>query len=230
MGKLSYYAKYAAGSYLDLLVSLPILTSESVSKTSERMLRDNTPEFLKWEKITQKSQTYKMREKLRDDLDTRAGSVFLQSNLLAAIPFALVGVPAAELAQRGIDNLISDFPEIVKYATNSSITLMAQTLIGYTTFMINEVRENREKYTENGRIKPGKVYEGLKKAVKSFLSFDILYTVSKILGQSWLLYKGKDPWKATLLFDTVALPTFFLVAIPLGLHYGIIETKKADRK
>ena len=52
----------------------------------------------------------------------------------------VAGVPAAEAAQDWIDPKIEEAPEVVRYAVNSLATLLTQLTVGYTTFMINEVR------------------------------------------------------------------------------------------
>ncbi|MFH1585386.1 MAG: hypothetical protein ABIB79_01305 [archaeon] len=93
---------------------------------------------------------------------------------------------------------------------------------------MNEVRTNKQKYSnENGRISVPKIGKGLVNAVKAFLSFDIPYTISKIGGQTSFLYFGKDPWKASVFVDAIALPAWWIAAaIPLGLKHGIIETKE----
>lgn len=222
-----YYAKYTVGSYADAIVSIPIWTTEKIAKASETVFGRNNPEFLSWSHITNRSEVYRGREKLRDSLDTRAGALYLQSNVIGVIPFVLVGMPVAELAQDGIEAYISRVPEIVQYATNSLVTLAAQMVAGYTTFMANEVRVNKHKYVdEAGRIKIRKIGIGLKNAVKAFLTFDLSYIGSKTIGQSVLLAQGKNPWKASALFDTIAFPAFWSLAVYLGLRNNVIETKQ----
>lgn len=228
-----YDCKYTAGSYLDVFSSIPIWAAEKKTKIVGNLYNHagkEIPNFLNFEYIKKKSPVYKLREKLRDSLDTRAGAVFLQSNILAALPFVAVGMPAAELAQSGIEKWISDAPKIIQYASNSTITLMTQMVMGYTIFMANEVRTNKYKYVdENGKIKAKKIFDGFKKAVKAFLSFDIPYIITKIGGQSAFLALGKAPWKASGLVDTIAFPAWYTFAIPLGLHKGIIEPKKKPK-
>ncbi|MDP2907821.1 MAG: hypothetical protein Q8O03_07820 [Nanoarchaeota archaeon] len=230
---LLYHCKYTAASYADAFMSVPIWAAEKKSKVAESLcnkLGKETPKFLSWRYIKEKSPVYKYREKLRDSLDTRAGTVYLQSNILGAIPFFFVGMPAAEIAQESIDQWMPGAPEILKYVTNSLATLATQMIGGYTLFMANEIRTNKNKYSdEKGSLKFGKIYEGFKKVVKAFLMFDLSYISLKTAGQSFLLAQGKNPWKASGLFDLLTAPIWYTIAIPLGLHNKIIEPK-SERK
>ncbi len=227
LDKLLYNVKYTAGSYGDALASIPIWTAERICQGSERLLGEKTPRFLSLEHTRDNSPVYKARQNLRDSLDTLPGALFLQSNVLAAVPFVVAGMPAAELAEKGIEHLLGDVPQMAKYAINSAVTLGAQFATSYTTYMVNEVRANKAKYVdENGKLSPAKIADGFVKAVKAFLSFDIPLTISKLGGQSYLLSQGKDPWKASALFDAVALPAYFTVIIPIALKTGAIETRR----
>jgi hypothetical protein len=225
--RLLYFGKYTAASYLDALATIPVWTAEKIAQGSERLLGDKTPAFLSLDYTHKHSPVYQGRERLRDSLDTRPGVLFLQSNVIGAIPFVVAGMPAAELAQELIDTYLSQAPEIIQYATNSLITLGVQMATGYTTFMANEVRVNREKYTnDNNRLSIRKIGSGVAKAVKAFLTFDLSYITGKTAGQSALLAAGKDPWKASGFFDALAIPLWYTLSIPLGLRSGVIETEQ----
>jgi len=222
-----YDAKYTLGSYADALMSVPIGIGEGFSKLSQKVLRDKTPKSLNLNHIRENSPIYQTRKKLRDSLDTEPGMKYLQSNIVAVLPFVLAGIPAAEGAEKLIDAYIPNVPPLAKDGLNSVATLLAQGATGYTGYMFNEVRTNPQKYMgENGKIKPKKVWDGFVKSVKAFVSFDAPYALGKIGGQTAFLAMGKDPWKATTLFDGLALPTWYAIAIPLGLHKGLIETKE----
>jgi len=223
--KSLYYAKYTAGSYLDAFTSIPIGLAENIAKGSEKLLGERNPRFLSREHIHEKSPIFRGREKLRETLDTKPGMLYLQSNIIGALPFIVAGVPAAEFAQMGIDKYITDAPEIVKCTLNSLSTLTAQMVAGYTTFMANEVRVNSEKYKENGKLSARKIGKGLTNAIKAFLSFDLSYIGLKTAGQSAMIYSGQDPGFASAIFDGLAIPIWYTIAIPLGLKKGIIETK-----
>jgi len=229
MSKAWYYTKYTAGSYLDLLASIPISTAEAITRVSKKILKDKTPNFLDAESL-QNSEILKARTKLRESLDTKPGVSFIQSNIIGAIPFFLIGMPAAEAADSFIESNLSEIPLMAKYALNSTATLGAQMLTGYTAFMANEVRTNFEKYSENGRLKPSKVGKGFANLVKAFLSFDIPYVGAKLGGQSYFLATGRDPWVASSFFDSLALPIWYTLSIPIGLSKGIIETKDTRQK
>ena len=230
--KTAYYSAYTFGSYADLVMCIPIDSTKYVSKGIEKIcdkLNVETPKCLSWENIKENSPTYKTLEKLRDKLDTRGGTVFLQSNLIAIAPFILAGMPAAEYAQDAIKEHLDQMPIIGQYITNTIITLSAQMAVGYTTFMANEIRANKEKYTsENGKLSSSKIYDGVKTAVKTFLLFDLTYGAAKIGGQSYFLSQGKDPSIASALFDSIAMPLFFAVMIPVSLKSGMIQTKKLE--
>ncbi len=229
-----YKTKYTLGSYADLFMSAPIIAAKGVSKTANFLcdkVNCETPEFFDWEKTTQNSPTYKARQSLRDKLDTEPGMKFLYSNILATPPFLLVGLPAAELAQLGIDKYLPDIPELAKFATNSVITLLAQMASSYVIFMVSEVRNNRDKYTgETGKLSGKKIKEGVIKALKTFLTFDLTYIGLKTAGQSYCLYAGKDPWKASAITDTFLAPGFWSIAISLGLSKGLIQARKPEEK
>ena len=228
--KALYYSKYTAGSYLDAFISIPIWAAEKISKGSEKVLKGKNPSFFSWDNIQKESLFYRHRENLRASLDTKPGALFLQSNAVGSIPFILVGMYAAEFMQYGIDKYIPNAPEIAKYATNSLATIVTQMLVSYTTFMVNEVRVNKDKYTdENSKLSIRKMGNGFKNAVKAFLTFDLSYTGLKTIGQSAFLALGKDPWKASGMFDSLALPLGAAIVISLGLKNGIIETKGMER-
>ena len=220
-----YYTKYTAGSYLDAFASIPIGLAENISRCSEFALGKRNPRFLSREHIRDKSPIYRGREKLRETLDTKPGALYLQSNIIGAIPFMIAGVPAAELAQMGIEHYIPDVPEIIKCTLNSLSTLAAQMAAGYTTFMANEVRVNPEKYKENGRLNARKIGKGLVNAVKAFLTFDLSYIGGKTVGQSAMIFSGQDAGMASAIFDLASIPIWYTIAIPLGLKKGIIVTK-----
>ena len=136
-------------------------------------------------------------------------------------------MPAAEYAQDAIKEYLDQMPIIAQYITNTLITLSAQMAVGYTTFMANEIRVNKEKYVEkNGKLSSNKIYDGLKTTFKTFLPFDLIYGGAKIAGQSYLLSEGKDPAIASVLFDSLAIPTFYAIMIPISLKTGMIQTKK----
>ena len=224
--KLKYHLKYTGASYLDLILSAPIGAARAIAKSSQKIFGERTPKILTLEDIEQNSPTFKSRENLREKLDTRPGSVFLQSNIIGAIPFFIAGLPAAEGAQHLINEYMSNAPQIARYATNSLATLGVQMVVGYTTFMANEIRTNRNKYSDqNGKLSPKKIKEGFVTAIKAFLSFDLSYIGFKTMGQSALLAMNKDPAVASGLFDLSALPAWYSIAIPLGLERGVIINK-----
>ncbi len=210
-------------------MSIPIWAAEKQSKLASTLcdkVGKETPKYLSWDYTRKNSPVYKYRENLRSSLGTHAGTVYLQSNIISAIPFFAIGMPAAELAQAGIDRWMSGAPEILKYVTNSLTTLATQMIISYTVFMANEVRTNKYKYVDElGKIKIKKIFNGLKKVAKTFLTFDLSYIILKTGGQSFLLSQGKDPWKASGLFDLLATPIYWALIIPLGLHTNLIEPK-----
>lgn len=227
------YSKYAAGSYLDGALSLYLSLLENGYNIKDSVNgTDNLNQFKSsWDSVKEYTLGYNLREKLRNSMDTRPGVLYLQSNLIGAIPFFGIGMPAAELAQVGIEKLMPEESEILKNAINSCVTLVSQFVFGYGGFMINEVRTNKYKYVnEKGKLSPKKIFNGLVKFAKAGLSFDIPYTSSKLAGQTYLLLEGKDPWQASALFDLAAIPVWYGVAIPLGLKYGVIETKFTKNK
>lgn len=89
MKNFQYYAKYTVGSYVDALVSIPILVGEKLASGLERILGDKTPECLTVKYTQEKNQVFVGRERLRQRLDTRPGMLYLQSNIIAAIPLGL---------------------------------------------------------------------------------------------------------------------------------------------
>jgi len=230
LGKIKYCVKYTGGSYLDLFSSIPIWASDKIARTSNRLFGERNPRFLSEDYIHQNSPIYKSRERLRDNLDTKPGALFLQSNIIGAIPFVIAGIPAAEFAQHGIEKYLSEAPRIVQYTSNSLVTLLSQMAVGYTAFMANEIRVNKQKYiNENGKLSAKKIGNGFKNAIKAFLSFDLSYILAKTGGQSLLLAQGKDPWRASGIFDSLAIPLWYTLGIGLGLIRGVVETKETKR-
>ena len=225
--KMLYCGKYTAASYIDAIVSMPIWAADKAAKVSEMIFAYKTPKFFSWEQIQKESPVYNYRKNLRASLDTKPGVLFLQSNILGSILFIAAGMPAAEFAHGIIEDYISNAPELVKYATNSLSTLSVQMLVWYTMFMVNEIRVNKEKYiSENGRLSIKRIGIGLKNAAKAFLSFDLIYTGSKVIGQSTLLAKGSGPWQSSGIFDVLSGPVWYTVAVSFGLKNDIIETKQ----
>jgi hypothetical protein len=228
--KLKYWAKYTGASYLDFFMSLPIESAQTVAKLSQRALGERTPKILTLEDIKENSPILNSRNSLRERLDTRGGSVFIKNNLIGAIPFLLAGIPAAEGIEKLIQQYIPTAPEIVRYTLNSAGTLAAQMVTGYTTFMALEIQANRYKYeNENKKLSPKKIGQGIKNAVKAFLSFDLSYIIAKLVGQSALLALEKSPAIASLIFDGAATPAWYTIGIPLGLEKGVIETRDYPR-
>jgi len=135
-------------------------------------------------------------------------------------------MPAAEAAEAALRSYFPHMNELGKCIANSLCTLLVQMIVGYTAFMINEVRTNREKYLDGDGVSFKKVAVGFGKAVKAFLSFDIPYSLGKISLQSYFLWTGKDPWKASGIADGIAAPLWIAVAIPLGLHNNIFDTRE----
>lgn len=228
--KLAYDAKYIAGTYADLVASIGVAPAEFIAKNSEKILGNKTPKFLTTKYTRENSPVYKARQSLRDKLDTQPGVKYIQSNIIGAIPFVLAGMPAAELAQQGIDKFIGDSNQIVKYVTNSAVTLATQMATGYTAYFINEVRTNKQKFiNEKGKLSPKKIGHEFVKTVKAFLAVDSTYAAMKIGGQSWYLSKGKDPWVASGFFDSLVIPIWYTICLPLGLHNRLIITKDSDK-
>jgi hypothetical protein len=230
LDKIMYCVKYTGGSYLDALSSMPIWTSEKIAQASHKVFGERNPRFLSEDYIHENSPVYKGRRKLRDNLDTKPGALFLQSNIIGAIPFVIAGMPAAEFTQQEIEKYLSEAPKIVQYTSASLATLLSQMVVGYTVFMANEVRVNKQKYVnENGKLSARKIGNGLKNAIKAFLTFDLSYIGAKTGGQSLLLAQGKDPWKASGMFDALAIPAWYALGIGISLKSGVIETKETKK-
>jgi hypothetical protein len=229
LDQLIYDCKYTLGSYADAIMSVPIRTSECICKGAEKIFAEKTPRFFKWNLIKEESPTYKLRKNLRKKLDTEPGVKFIQSNLIGAIPFIFIGMPVAELARDLTEKYAPNIGELEKCIANSLCTISSQIVMGYTIFMGNEIRTNRKKYqNENGKLSIKKISAGLKKTIKTFLKFDIAYFVGKTGLQTNFLMNGEDPWKASGIADVFATPIFYALSVPLGLHNGIIETKRKN--
>jgi hypothetical protein len=209
--KLTYDCKYTLGSYADALISVPISLAKRLSSN--------------WETCKANSPTYRLRESLRDKLDTEPGVKYLQSNVVGAIPFFVVGMPAAEAAESLIELYSSEMGELTKGFANSICTLTAQMVVGYSGFMANEIRNNPTKYRIDGKLNSKKMVVGFGNVIKAFLKFDLTYAVAKTALQTHFLFVGKDPWKASGIADSIATPLWYLVTIPLGLRNGIIEAE-----
>ena len=96
--------------------------------------------------------------------------------------------------------------------------------------MANEIRVNKHKFTnQEGKLSVKKIGNGFKNAVKAFLTFDLSYIASKTVGQSVLLYQGRSPGMASAIFDSIVIPAWYTVAIPLGLKNNVIETKETRK-
>jgi len=172
-------------------MSLPIWAAEKIGQGARMILGERTPEFFDVGKMRERSEIYGVREKLRENLDTRPGALYIESNVLALIPFVAVGMPAAELANSGIESFMGGAPELVKCAVNSVATLGAQMATGYTGFMANEVRTNREKYVgEDGKLSAKKIGSGFWNMIKTFWKFDLSYIVAKLGLQTEYLMTG----------------------------------------
>jgi hypothetical protein len=230
LGRRAYEARYTAGTYADCVMSIPIWTAEKIGQGTRMVLGERTPEFFDVNKMRERSEIYGVREALRNGLDTRPGALYIQSNVLALVPFIAIGMPAAELANSGIESLMSDAPELAKCAVNSVVTLGAQMATGYAGFMVNEVRTNRSKYADDtNRLSVGKIGAGFWNIMKTFWKFDLSYIVAKLGLQTQCLMTGRDPWIASVEADSLAVPLWYAVAVPLGLKGRIIETKDSDR-
>ncbi|GEM_PF-6331166 len=222
-----YYGKYTAGTYTDALASMPIWVGEKAAGLAESiygLLGKETPEFLTVEYTRNNSPTFQLRERLRDNLDTRPGVLYLQSNLVSTVPFVLAGIPAAEAADSWIKENHPNLPELGKLVGTSLATLGAQLLTAYTAYMGNEIRTNSQKYKVNGKFSLGRIGRGFWNTIKGFAKFDLAYAGAKTVGQSWLLHQGKDPGVASALFDSAGITTWYAFTPTIGLSQGLIET------
>ncbi|MCA9459145.1 MAG: hypothetical protein KC550_01195 [Nanoarchaeota archaeon] len=227
---LSYYLKYTGGTYADICMSLPIVTTQKISENLEKILGFDETHSLKWENIMKKSPVFKKREKLREELDTLPGVLNIRSNILAGTAMFVLGIPAAELAWDLMYETLKNSSELVQYASNSLITLMTQIAIGYGSFMIGDIHANKEIYSANNSLSTQKIYSRFLKAVRSYLPFDLIYSGMKFSGQLYFLSEGEDPGYASAFADTLALPIFYALTISFGLHTGLIETKENSHK
>ena len=103
------YAKYTAGSYLDISLSSYLSILEKGYDIKDNIFGKKNTELYKssWESVRDYTPGYRVREKLRETMDTKPGMLYLQSNLISTIPFVSVGMPVAELARLGIESLNS---------------------------------------------------------------------------------------------------------------------------
>jgi len=227
--KLAYEVKYTAGSYLDSLMSIPIWFGEKILKSSQRVLRKNNHDFLNPDDIMKNSPLYKKRQNMRDSLDTRPGALYVQSNIVAMVPFFLVGMPAAEAAAGVIENAVPEASELSKNIGISLSTLACQMATIYAAFTMSEARVNKQKYlNENGKLSMKKIGKMSWNTVKTFWKFDLSYITAKTALQTAYLLNDQDPWEASAIADALALPAWYTVAIALGLRGGLIETKKTE--
>ncbi len=224
--RLAYEAKYTVGAYTDAIMTLPILAGQGVAKGIEKLLGDRTPEFLTAEHAMKNSGVVKAREKLRDKLDTKPGTLYLGAGLISTVPFFGAGIPMAEFAQNMIQKYAPHVNEIAQAGMNSLATLTAQIVTGYSSFMASEVILNRPKYVDSdNKLVASKLGTCFKNTLKTWLFFDLAYVGAKLAGQSYMLMQGKDPWIATSLFDSIALPASTALSVMLGIRGGLIETR-----
>ncbi len=226
--KLAYEAKYTVGTYLDSLMSVPIWAGEKIIRGSKRLIGKEGSELTS-DEIFKRSPIYRTRRRLRDSLDTRPGALYVRSNLLAAVPFLAIGMPAAELADKGIEDIIPYAPELGKCLVNSLITLSAQMITGYSSYVAFEVHANPQKYHgENGKLNTSRIAKTAWDTIKTFWKFDLTYITGKTALQTAYLMNGQDPWEASAVADGLVIPVWYSVAIPLGLRGGLIETNKTS--
>lgn len=228
--RLKHYAKYTLGAYADSLMTIPLWAAEKFYQAADAIddigSDGNNIPGRSWNEVKEHTPFYKNRQTLRDKLDTEPGMKYLQSNAASTIPFIIIGMPAAELTQAGVDEYLSKAPEIAQYVGISLGTLAFQMTFAYGFFIFNEIRVNKEKYTgDNGKLSTKKVTEGLVKTLKTFLKFDLTYIASKTALQAYFLYNGEDAWKASAFADSLAFPAWWTLTVPMGLAGGLIEAK-----
>jgi hypothetical protein len=226
--KFLYDTKYTAGSYADLLLSMPIAAAQYVCKAAA--LRDKPPQALQWDEIKSKSPIYRLRERLRESLDTQPGMKYLVSNYVCLPPFYLIGAPAAEAAQGFIDQYLTNAPQIVQYASNAVVTISAQLAFGYATFQASEIVQNMDQYRTGGKLSAKKMLQGYWNTTKAFIKFDLPYIGGKIVGQSLFLGLGKDPASASNLFDAFGIPLWYTFTVSIGVRNNLLENKETRRR
>jgi hypothetical protein len=231
--KLAYDCRYTAGTYADCLMSLPIGAAKgiyAISSKISKMTGKKTLAILSREDLAN-SPVFQARERLRKNLDTQPGMKYIVSNLVAVPPFYLAGIPIAEGLHNLANDVLPNMPVVLEYIINSAGTIFGQFAVGYSTYQIADIVQNTYKYrNDKGNLSPIKMLKGYWETTKAFIKFDVPYIAGKIAGQSTLRAFGKDPGIASVIFDSAAIPLWYLVAIPWGIRNNLIDNQETRRR
>lgn len=145
---------------------------------------------------------------------------FVKNGMYAAVPFVAGGIAGAELS-----DLVTDSPAVI-----STISTIGQYILGYPAFMAFHARDNPDDYKINDRWNSKKLVKGLGKTILSLLPAEVVYIGARTLLANQLLNDGYSPAVSSVAADAVAIPLFFLAAIPLGKKFGLIKETDSENK
>jgi len=145
---------------------------------------------------------------------------FVKNGMYSIVPFIAGGIAGAELS-----DLVTDSPAII-----STVSTAGQYILGYPAFMAFHARDNPNDYRTNDRWDSKKLVKGLGKTILSLGPAEVVYIGTRILLTNKLLNEGYSPAVSSIVADAVAIPLFFLAAIPLGKKLGLIKEPASETK
>lgn len=138
---------------------------------------------------------------------------FIINGAISTVPFIVGGIAGAELSE-----LVTDSKEIT-----SGISTATQYAAGYSAFMTLQARDNRDVYQRDGRWDYKKLMLGTAKTAFSLGVAEVAYIFGRSGLIDYFLNKDYSPTASSILADSIAIPMFFLVAIPLAKKTGLIK-------
>ena len=143
---------------------------------------------------------------------------FVKHGMYSMVPFVAGGIAGAELS-----DLVTDSSAVI-----SAVSTMGQYILGYPSFMVVHARDNSDDYRTNNRWDSKKLLKGLGKTILALGPAEVVYIGTRTFLTSQLLNEGYSPTVSSIAADAVAIPLFYLAAIPLARKLRLIKETASE--
>ena len=144
---------------------------------------------------------------------------FIKNMLLGTGAGIIAGVGGAECADAFTDSM-----EAISIASTAAGYSVA---IG--SFLILHARDNTDLYREDtGRFRWRDYLRDMAKLNAGLVALDILYLAGRPVANYYIQKQGYEPSSASLLSDSLCLPLYYLLALPVGKLSGAIREKNYE--
>lgn len=227
---IKYGFNYTLNTYKDFLLTGPLFLTEKLYGLAGIVAEAATgkrPDSTNWDKVKEFTPSYKKREEMRKEWDTRPGVDLINSNLVGMIAFLGAGATVAELTYSGLEKIIPQDSQLIREATTSLATAIAGYIAGNGTVISDIVFRTQKDYhrKENGNVDWNKAKKTSIEFLKTALGFDIPFFGGKAIMQTLMINKGMDPAPASAVYDLAGIFGWYCYLIPAYTRKGIIRPK-----